>query len=55
MYLNAVADAFFNEIDYAMLVKIFGNDSEPEKRYSPALCNGCQKHALIVGQCAERH
>lgn len=36
MYLNAVADAFGNNIDYAMLVKVYGNDPEGQKRYSPA-------------------
>lgn len=46
VYLNAVADAFANEIDYAMLVKIYGNDPEPEKRYSPAVCNGCEKYPV---------
>jgi len=46
VYLNAVADAFADEIDYAMLVKIYGSDPEPEKRYSPALCNGCKKTAI---------
>jgi IS1 family transposase len=46
VYLNAVADAFAEDIDYAMLVKIYGNDSEQEKRYSPAVCNGCEKHPV---------
>lgn len=36
-YLNAVESAFGTEIDYAMLVKIYGRPSEPEKRYSPAV------------------
>ncbi len=35
-YLEAVEGAFGSEIDYAMLVKIYGTDSEGEKRYSPA-------------------
>jgi len=40
-YLRAVRSAFKNEIDYAMLVKIYGNDSDnrkPERRYSPGVC-----------------
>jgi hypothetical protein len=28
-------------------VKIYGNDPEGEKRYSPAVCIGCEKHAQI--------
>jgi hypothetical protein len=35
VYLEAVESAFGSEVDYAMLVKIYGHDSEPETRYSP--------------------
>lgn len=34
-YLNAVEDAFGAGVDYAMLVKIYGNESEGQRRYSP--------------------
>ena len=54
MYLTAVADGFGSEIDYAMLVKIYGNDSEGEKRYSPAICTGCKKENKI-GSPDEKH
>jgi hypothetical protein len=47
VYLNAVIDAFADDIDYAQLVKIFGNDPEEQKRYSPAKCNGCKKEAIL--------
>jgi IS1 family transposase len=43
VYLNAVIDAFADDIDYAQLVKYFGNEPEGHKRYSPAICTGCQK------------
>lgn len=36
VYLDAVEDAFGADIDYAMLKKIYGEDPQPEKRYSPA-------------------
>jgi IS1 family transposase len=42
VYLQAVEDSFGSEIDYAMLIKIYGNDSEAETRYSPAECIGTQ-------------
>jgi hypothetical protein len=42
VYLSAVENAFGSDVDYAMLVKLYGNDSESEKRYSPAECIGCQ-------------
>ena len=43
-YLSAVEDAFGANIDYAMLVKIYGNAPEgAEVRYSPAQCMGARK------------
>jgi len=42
-YLNAVEGAFGSGVDYAMLVKIYGESSESEKRYSPAECIGCER------------
>lgn len=41
-YLEAVDAAFGTDIDYATLQKIYGNDPNPEKRYSPAVCLGCK-------------
>jgi IS1 family transposase len=43
VYLNAVEDAFGSNIDYAMLVKLYGNDAEAETRYSPAECIGSRE------------
>lgn len=40
VYLNAVENAFGSDIDYAMLVKLYGEAPEAEKRYSPAQCIG---------------
>ena len=39
-YLEAVEGAFGGNIDYAMLIKLYGNDPEAETRYSPAKCLG---------------
>jgi hypothetical protein len=36
-----VEDAFGSDIDYSMLVKIYGASGEPETHYSPASCLGC--------------
>ena len=41
-YVQAVDDAFGCEVDYAMLVKLYGNEGDAEKRYSPAECIGCR-------------
>jgi IS1 family transposase len=46
-YLTAVATAFGEAVDYAMLVKVYGKDPEAEKRYSPAICTACKKEAVI--------
>lgn len=49
-YLSAVEDAFGAEIDYAMLIKLYGNTPEGgEVRYSPAQCMGARK-AVQSGQ-----
>ena len=45
-YLSAVKSAFVSDIDYAMLIKIYGNNSEGQKRYSPAECLGIEKKTI---------
>ena len=45
-YLEAVEGAFGGDIDYAMLVKIYGEAPEAEKRYSPAQCIGAKKNTI---------
>lgn len=47
MYLAAVSDGFGSDIDYAQIVKVYGNDPEGQKRYSPAVCTGCKKENRI--------
>src|SRR5260370_10968369 len=47
VYANAVENAFGSEIDYAMLVKLYGaSNDNPESRYSPATCIGCRTGVL---------
>jgi hypothetical protein len=41
-YLTAVESAFGSNIDYAMLVKLYGESGESQKRYSPAECIGAR-------------
>ncbi len=45
-YLQAVESAFGNDIDYAILEKIYGTAPDAEKRYSPPECIGCKRHVL---------
>jgi IS1 family transposase len=46
-YLEAVEGAFGCDVDYAMLVKIYGSAPESAKgRYSPAECTGARKEKI---------
>ncbi len=45
-YLNAVDAAFARDVDYAMLVKKYGDAPEAEKRYSPPICVGAERTAM---------
>lgn len=58
-YLEATEDAFGSEIDYAQLVKIYGNEvgpkaNTPERKYSPAQCMGARK-TVISGNPNYQH
>jgi IS1 family transposase len=46
LHVKAVDKAFGGNIDYAMLVKVYGMPNDGEKRYSPAVCLGCQCHTV---------
>jgi len=49
-YLDAVEKSFGGEIDYAMLIKLYGNENRDggEVRYSPAICTGAKKE-IVAG------
>jgi len=47
VYLSAIEGAFGADVDYAMLIKIYGDSPDGQKRYSPAECMGCKKEAKI--------
>ena len=49
-YLKAVADAFGGDVDYAMLVKQYGDPTGTkghERKYSPAECTGAIKEPIF--------
>jgi len=58
VYLDAVAGAFADDVDYAMLVKLYGEDksapTSPERKYSPSECIGARKEPKI-GNPDPRH
>ena len=45
-YLEAVEGAFGGDVDYGMLVKIYGEAPGPKGRYSPAECIGARKDRI---------
>jgi IS1 family transposase len=45
-YLEAVEGAFGADIDYAILIKLYGNDPQAETRYSPAKCIGTDQRII---------
>jgi hypothetical protein len=53
-YLAAVDSVFGEDIDYAMLQKLYGADPQGEKRYSPARCVGAIKRQ-ITGDPDPKH
>ncbi len=49
-YLQAVKEAFDYDIDYAMLIKMYGGSegtNDNERKYSPAECTGCKKTRVM--------
>jgi IS1 family transposase len=46
-YVDAIEEAFGGDVDYATLVKLFGDAPEPKGRYSPAQCTGIRKERVM--------
>jgi IS1 family transposase len=46
-YLTAVENAFGADVDYAMIIKTYGEGDE--RRYSPAVCTGIDKRVVTGG------
>jgi IS1 family transposase len=46
-YIDAIQGAFGADVDYAMLVKTYGQSEEGERPYSPAVCTGAFKRRII--------
>lgn len=58
VYVDAVESAFGKDIDYAMLIKLYGGEAsgskEADKKYSPAQCAGTIRH-MIQGNPDKKH
>lgn len=46
-YVGAIDATLSDRVDYAQIVKQYAESGDPEKRYSPAVCIGCKKRAII--------
>jgi IS1 family transposase len=46
VYLNAVEHYLGGKVDYAMLIKQYGEEKSPERSYSPAKCLGAKKRQI---------
>jgi IS1 family transposase/lambda repressor-like predicted transcriptional regulator len=55
-YREAVETAFGADVDYAQLVKLYGESSEqgPERKYSPSVCLGARKD-VVTGDPDPQH
>ncbi len=53
-YLEAVDAAFGMDIDFAVVVKLYGAEAGSETRYSPAVCIGC-KTQTVTGDPDPKH
>lgn len=53
-YLDAVEGAFGADVDYAQLVKLYGDAPGPPGRYSPAACTGIRK-TRVEGRPDPKH
>ena len=47
-YVEAVEGAFGMDVDYAMLIKLYGSPAAPDTRYSPGVCIGTET-VLVTG------
>ena len=45
-YIEAVEGAFGGDVDFAQLVKVYGEPKDGEKRYSPPVCVGARKRRI---------
>jgi hypothetical protein len=47
-YLNAIENRLAGDVDYAMLIKLYGSPEGEgnERRYSPAVCTGIEKRKI---------
>jgi len=53
-YIEAVEGAFGMDVDYALLIKLYGSPAAPETRYSPGVCIGTES-CVVMGNPDPQH
>ena len=53
-YVEAIEGVFGMDVDYAMLIKLYGNPAQPDMRYSPGECIGTET-VIVTGNPDEKH
>ncbi|HVC46035.1 MAG TPA: IS1 family transposase [Terracidiphilus sp.] len=53
-YIEAVEGAFGMDVDYALLIKLYGNPAQPDTRYSPGVCIGTES-VRVIGNPDPKH
>jgi IS1 family transposase len=53
-YIEAVEGAFGMDVDYALLIKLYGSPSQPDTRYSPGVCIGTES-CIVSGNPDPAH
>jgi IS1 family transposase len=46
-YKTAVRLVFGHDVDYGQVMKVYGQDVQEQKRYSPAVCTSCKTIAVV--------
>ncbi len=45
-YIDAVEEAFGDDVDFSQLIKVYGKPDTPDAKYSPPKCIGTKKHRI---------
>ena len=53
-YIEAVEGAFGMDVDYALLIKLYGSPAAPETRYRPGVCIGTES-CIVMGNPGPQH
>ncbi len=54
VYAEAIEGVFGFDVDYAMLIKLYGSPTQAETRYSPGVCIGTESH-VVTGRPDRDH